>query len=162
MPVRNHPRKLLVEGETDKSVIPYLMEANGVTWPDPPNFPVYIKVSHSVNEILKPEVIEAEVRASGLEALGIVVDANGDAAAQAVSLRSCRTADPRRRPGDRPLRRLAFRHLDHAGQPVHRDAGGLAGPTDSSGEAPCSVRTGPELCCRIQTPRGSIQECPPE
>ena len=32
MPPRIHPRKLLVEGATDKRVIPYLMEANGVAW----------------------------------------------------------------------------------------------------------------------------------
>ena len=30
---RDHHRKLLVEGETDKSVIPDLMEQNGVLWP---------------------------------------------------------------------------------------------------------------------------------
>ena len=83
MPARNYPRKLLVEGGTDKSVIPYLMEANGVTWPDDPSdYPAYIEAYGSVDEILKPEVIEVEIRASGLEALGVVVDANGDAAAR--------------------------------------------------------------------------------
>ena len=70
-----------MEGNTDKRVVPYLMEANGVEWPeaDPP---VFIEPYHGVNEILKPEVIEAEMKASGLEALGVVVDANGDAAAR--------------------------------------------------------------------------------
>ncbi len=82
MPVR--PRKLLVEGETDKHVIPYLMEANGVEWPDrnDPDCPAFIKSYGSVNEILKPGVIEGELRASGLEALGLVVDADSDAAAR--------------------------------------------------------------------------------
>ena len=79
---RDYPRKLLVEGETDKRVIPYLMEANGVMWPDPPASPVFIEPYGSVDEILKPEVIELEIGASGLEALGVVVDANGDAAAR--------------------------------------------------------------------------------
>ena len=74
---RAHPRRLLVEGETDKRVIPYLMEANGVAWPDSP--PVFIEPYGSVDEILKPAVIELELAASGLEALGVVVDANGDA-----------------------------------------------------------------------------------
>ncbi len=110
MPVRNNPRKLLVEGETDKSVIPYLMEANGVTWPDPPNFPVYIKVSHSVNEILKPEVIEAEVRASGLEALGIVVDANGDAAARWDQFRCCCSSEFAELPDRIPAEGLEIVH----------------------------------------------------
>ena len=80
---RDHPRRLLVEGETDKSVIPYLLEANGVAWPDPP---ILARCSSSrngsVDEILKPEVLELELAASGLEVLGVVVDANGDAAAR--------------------------------------------------------------------------------
>ena len=69
-----------MEGETDKRVIPYLMEENGVAWPRPPNHPVDIEAYGSVDNILKPGVIEAEIGASGLEALGVVVDANGDAA----------------------------------------------------------------------------------
>lgn len=77
---RDYPRKLLVEGETDKKVIPYLMEANGVAWPKSP--PVFIEPYGSVDEILKPEVIELEIGGSALEALGVVVDANGDAAAR--------------------------------------------------------------------------------
>ncbi len=54
---RHHPRRLLVEGETDKSVIPYLMEANGVAWLDPPRSPVFIEPSGSVDELLQPGVI---------------------------------------------------------------------------------------------------------
>ncbi|MYN66119.1 MAG: hypothetical protein F4X11_13975 [Acidobacteria bacterium] len=69
-----------MEGETDKRVIPYLMEANGVMWPDPPASPVFIEPYGSVDEILKPEVISLEIGASGLDVLGVVVDANGDAA----------------------------------------------------------------------------------
>ena len=71
-----------MEGETDKSVIPYLMEANGVAWPGPPDSPVFIAPYGSVDEILKPSVIEIELAATGLEALGVVVDANGNAAAR--------------------------------------------------------------------------------
>ena len=83
MPARNAPRKLLVEGETDKRVIPYLMESHGVTWPDNlSEYPVFIEAYGSVDEILKPGVLEGEIRASGLEALGVVVDADGDAAAR--------------------------------------------------------------------------------
>lgn len=79
---RDHPRKLLVEGENDKSVIPYLLEANGVAWPKPPNHPVDIESYGGVDKVLEPGVIEAEIRVSGLEALGVVVDANGDAASR--------------------------------------------------------------------------------
>ena len=100
---RDYPRKLLVEGETDKRVIPYLMEANGVMWPDPPASPVFIEPYGSVDEILKPEVISLEIGASGLDVLGVVVDANGDAASTvgpmsrrgvAVSFPICRTRFP--------------------------------------------------------------------
>ena len=88
MRARTHPRKLLVEGETDKRVIPYLLEANGVPWPDPPNSPVCIEHSGSVDEILKPGVVEGEIKASGREALGIVVDANGSASDRWEQLRN--------------------------------------------------------------------------
>ena len=80
MPARYYPRKLLVEGETDRGVIAGLAEANGVPWPHPPNSPVFIGTRGGVDEILKPGVLEAELGASGLEALGVVVDANSDAA----------------------------------------------------------------------------------
>ena len=80
--MRVYPRKLLVEGTTDQQVIPYLMEANGVDWPDPPDDPVHIYDYGSASEILKPETAEAELGASGLEALGVVIDADGDASAR--------------------------------------------------------------------------------
>ena len=86
--MRLHPNKLLVEGVTDQRVIPYLMEHNGVTWPEPPNRPVDIETCGSVDEILKPGFVEAFFKESGLEALGIVVDADGDAAARWDELRT--------------------------------------------------------------------------
>ena len=72
-------RKLLVEGNTDKRVIPFLMEANGVEWERSGEPVVCIAPYGSVDELLKPGVVEAELRASRLEALGLMVDANGDA-----------------------------------------------------------------------------------
>ena len=73
------PRKLLVEGDTDKRVIPFLMEANGIEWERSGRPVVRIDPYNGVGELLKPGVVEAELRASGLEALGVMVDANGDA-----------------------------------------------------------------------------------
>lgn len=84
-------RRLLVEGGADKRVIPYLMEANGVEWPKGRE-PVDIHAQGSVNEILRPEVIEAELRATGVEALGLVVDADRSAAAHWSAVKAaCRT-----------------------------------------------------------------------
>ena len=73
------PRRLLVEGDTDKRVIPFLMEANGIEWERDGRPVVRIEPYNGVEELLKPGVVEAELRASGLEALGVMVDANGDA-----------------------------------------------------------------------------------
>ena len=73
------PKKLLVEGDTDKRVVPFLMEANGVVWEAADQPVVYIEPYGGINDLLKPGVIESELKASGLEALGVMVDANGNA-----------------------------------------------------------------------------------
>ena len=79
MSPRIHPRKLLVEGATERRVIPYLMEANGITW-EPGGTPVvHIAPNNGADQLLKRGVIQSELAASGLEALGVVIDANGDA-----------------------------------------------------------------------------------
>lgn len=74
-----HPRKLFVEGAADKRVIPYLMEANGVEWDIGDQHVVHIEAHDGIDNLLQPGVIGAELRASELEALGVLVDANGDA-----------------------------------------------------------------------------------
>ena len=84
-----------MEGDTDRGVIARLMEANGVEWPDPPNSPVFIDSRGGIDEILEPGVLKAEIGASGLEALGIVIDANGDAKTRWDDLREwCRNEFP--------------------------------------------------------------------
>ena len=91
MPSRLHPRKLLVEGAKDKRVIPYLMEANGVAW-NPDGLPVvHIEPNNGIAELLKDGVIESEFSASGLQALGVVIDANGDAGRRWIQIKNrCR------------------------------------------------------------------------
>lgn len=79
MRTRVQPKRLLVEGDTDKRVIPFLMEANGVAWGTADRPAVYIDPYDGVEQMLKPGAIEGELSASGLEALGVVADANGDA-----------------------------------------------------------------------------------
>ena len=71
-------RKLLVEGPTEKRVIPYLMAKNGITW-EIDNTPiVWIEASGGIDSLLQPGAISTELKASGVEALGLVVDANGN------------------------------------------------------------------------------------
>jgi len=75
---QNHPKKLLVEGPDDKHVVPPLMEANGVAWPDK-HRPVEIRTFDGLPKLLKPGVIEALLKSSGTRIVGIVVDADENA-----------------------------------------------------------------------------------
>ena len=75
-------RKLLVEGETEKRVNPYLVEANGITWEEDDRPVVYIQPYDGIENLLTPGVIDAELKASRLEALELLVDANGSAPRQ--------------------------------------------------------------------------------
>lgn len=83
-----HPKKLLVEGAEDKRVIPYLMEANGIRWGESDaDRVVEIKEYDGIENMVKPGLIETELKASGLEVLGIIADANENAAGRWKSLR---------------------------------------------------------------------------
>ena len=77
MPTRIHPKKLLVEGDEDKRVIPELIEANGVTWGEKADDAiVFIKQFGGISNLLRLAVIEAELKESGVEIVGIMIDAN--------------------------------------------------------------------------------------
>ncbi|MCY4025950.1 MAG: hypothetical protein OXH75_06505 [Acidobacteria bacterium] len=99
-----------MEGRTDQKVIPYLMEENGVTWPEPPNSPVFIKPYGGVDEILRPGVMEAELRASGLEALGVVVDADDDVAGRWDQLKAWCSSEFEELPDQIPAEGLSVVH----------------------------------------------------
>lgn len=79
---RNNPRRLLVEGRVEQRLIPYLIEENGIDWGPRENPIVYIEEFNGVDNLLKAGVIEAELKASGLKHLGIVVDADEDIASR--------------------------------------------------------------------------------
>jgi len=77
MPRRMHPKKLLVEGSDDRRVIPELIEANGVPWGETPEEAVvYVQEFDGISNLTKPGVIETELKASGVEIVGIMADAN--------------------------------------------------------------------------------------
>jgi hypothetical protein len=67
-------KKLIVEGEQDKRVIPQLMAANGVTWPRDKE-PVYIE-SYGSDGFINNKKISARLKASGLTHLGLIIDAD--------------------------------------------------------------------------------------
>lgn len=95
MASRIHPRKLLVEGKQELRVIPYLIEHNGIQWEVTGNPIVYIDEYGGIEKLIKPGVIEAELKATGLQQLGIIVDANSDVTSRYDSVyRRCISAFP--------------------------------------------------------------------
>ncbi len=63
----------------DKST--YLIEANGIRWGEKNEAPVvHIEPFGGIEALLEPGEIEMQLKASGLQALGILVDADTDAA----------------------------------------------------------------------------------
>ena len=110
MQPRVQPKRLLVEGDTDKRVIPFLMEANGVAWGTADRPAVYIAPYGGVGEMLKAGAIEGELSASGLEALGIVADANGDARKRWAQIRRLCQAQVPSLPEDLPAEGLRVTH----------------------------------------------------
>ena len=151
-----------MEGDTDKSVIPYLMEANGVKWPDRR----YPEPYGGVDEVLKPGVIESELRVSGLEALGLVVDANGHADARWDQLRALCDSEFADLPDRIPAEGLETVHSVGArfgvwimpDNSVQGNAGGSARPTGSR-RFQRSVRNGTELRRYGEKQRSAIQGC---
>ena len=77
-----------MEGATELRVIPYLMEANGIAWGSRESPVVHIAPNNGADQLLKRGVLESELAASGLEALGVVIDANGDAGRRWTQIRN--------------------------------------------------------------------------
>jgi hypothetical protein len=81
-------KQLLVEGQDDKFSVVGLMEHH-VDWPDrPAEPPVYIESIGSVSEILKARFLRTKLKESGLDALGVLIDADVEPIARWDSFRS--------------------------------------------------------------------------
>lgn len=72
---KSQTKRLLVEGKKDKRVFPFLMEKNGVDWPQG-NEPVDIK-DLGRKLLTKPEA-SAILKESSLRHLGVILDADDD------------------------------------------------------------------------------------
>ena len=69
MATRINPKKLLVEGDEDKRVIPQLIEANGIPWGENRDtWIAEIGQSDGFENMVKQGLIETELKASNLEA----------------------------------------------------------------------------------------------
>jgi hypothetical protein len=84
---RVFPRVLIVEGKDERYVLPEMLELAGIAWPRD-NEPVRIEDQNGIANILAPAFLTATFKASGVTAVGIVVDANGDPRARWGKLRA--------------------------------------------------------------------------
>ena len=73
---------------------------------------MFIEPYGSVDEILKPEVIESELAASGLEVLGVMVDANGNAGKRWDDVKTWCSSEFADLPEQIPARDLEVVHSD--------------------------------------------------
>lgn len=81
-------KKLIVEGNQDKRVIPELIEANGIPWGDTKDKAVVFIESYGSDQFIDADVISTELKASGLTALGLIVDADDDLVSRWTSVRN--------------------------------------------------------------------------
>ncbi|WP_310489499.1 DUF3226 domain-containing protein [Chamaesiphon sp. VAR_69_metabat_338] len=84
---------LLVEGQDEKRTIPELIELNGINWGSGKNTIVHIKDYEGYENILKPGSISTELKADGIEALGILLDADEQPLDRWIAIRNaCRNS----------------------------------------------------------------------
>jgi hypothetical protein len=83
-----HPNKLIVEGDQDKRVIPYLIEANGIIWGETRKTAVVDIESYGNDDFINIDTISTELKASDLKALGLIVDADDNFIARWDSIRN--------------------------------------------------------------------------
>ena len=94
MPQPN-PRRLLVEGDEDKRVIPEFMDSYVVWGEKKSDAAVLIKPFDGIERLLKLGAIEAELNLADQDVLGIIVDADDRPDLRwAAVLRECRQFDP--------------------------------------------------------------------
>ncbi|WP_414545485.1 DUF3226 domain-containing protein [Nostoc sp. CCY0012] len=103
-------KRLFVEGEQDKRVIPYLLEANGIPW-EKGNEPVYIQ-PRGGNDFTN-YWISARLKEAGLTHFGLILDADEDSSTSWQSIRNACLSSIPDIPHEIPETGLI--HLTHAG-----------------------------------------------
>jgi len=90
MPSAN-TKRLLVEGDEEKRVIPYFMDEHTVWGNNKDQWAVHIDEFDGVENLLKPGAIEAYLKEPGLRAIGVIVDADDFLSARWLRIRErCR------------------------------------------------------------------------
>jgi hypothetical protein len=113
------PKKLLVEGNEDKRVVPELIEKNGVRWVDEQKTPiVYIQALDGCEQLADPDVISVQLDASGLQALGILIDADEQPNARWKSIRNAARQSIPDIPDQLPETGLVHQAQNSVGDPI--------------------------------------------
>ena len=73
---KTYTKKLIVEGEQDMRVIPELIEANGIAWGEKKEEAVVYIHPYGSDQFIDSTSISAELKASKLRSLGLLVDAD--------------------------------------------------------------------------------------
>ncbi|MGI0480859.1 DUF3226 domain-containing protein [Geminocystis sp. CENA526] len=82
-----YPNILLVEGDSDKRVIPEFVEKNGINWETSEKQPiVFIKSANGEDKLLDINIIKTELKKSRLQNLGIVIDADNEPKNRIISI----------------------------------------------------------------------------
>jgi hypothetical protein len=71
-----HKNVLLVEGQDEVRTIPYLMGLNGIDWLEDKKPIVQLRDCKGCDNIINADAIGVELKADGIEALGILLDAD--------------------------------------------------------------------------------------
>jgi hypothetical protein len=82
-----HPKILFVEGKQDVFVIAELAGANQIPWPSE-NRPIHIQEVGGYKKLIDAKRMATRLNASGLQAIGLIVDADENPAARWQSLQS--------------------------------------------------------------------------
>lgn len=82
------PKKLIVEGDQDKRVIPQLIEANGIKWGETKEEAIVDIESYGSDQFIDETIISTELKASGRTAFGLIIDADNSLNARWNSIRN--------------------------------------------------------------------------
>jgi hypothetical protein len=85
---------LLVEGQDELRTIPELIELNGINWGTGKNTVVRLRDCQGCENIINKDVIAVELKADGIEALGILLDADEQPQDRWIAIRNaCRNSN---------------------------------------------------------------------
>jgi hypothetical protein len=88
-----HKNVLLVEGQDELRTIPELIEINGINWGTRKNPVVLLRDCEGCENIINKDVIAVELKADGIEALGILLDADEEPQDRWIAIRNaCRNS----------------------------------------------------------------------